>query len=124
MTNSKFALLLRQCRDNSGLTQQQVAKALNVERSTYAYYETGTTHPSCDFVLKISKIYNVDYRLFMDSLGDSCVADSDDECDIDSSLVRNEKIYNLSPKEQNLILAYRAMSAEKKENVLNIVTSA
>ena len=52
MNNTKFSLVLRQCRENAGLTQKQVSDALGVERSTYAYYETGTTRPSGSMIIK------------------------------------------------------------------------
>ena len=34
---------LKRLRENFNLTQQQVAEALGIDRSTYAYYELGRT---------------------------------------------------------------------------------
>ena len=76
MEKSKFALLLKQLRNKSGLTQKQVADALNVERSTYAYYETGITKPHCTFVLELSKVFNVHYSVFMDAIADTAFDES------------------------------------------------
>lgn len=123
MTNSKFTMLLRQCRINSGLTQKQVATALNVERSTYAYYETGETRPSCEFVLKVSKIFNVDYRIFMDAIADTKIINVDDEEEDEAgpALARMEDIYKLSQKEQNLVLTYRVLPPERQKEISEIV---
>lgn len=46
----------------NGLTQQQVADYLAVNRTTYTKYETGDTEP-CFFILrKIVELYNVDFN--------------------------------------------------------------
>ena len=55
-------------RDNCELSQQQVANALNIERSTYTYYETGKTTPSASMLLKISKIFNVPCAVFLECI--------------------------------------------------------
>ena len=60
---------LRYLRNLHGFTQKQVADALNIERSTYTYYETGKTHPDLNAIVKIAKIYSVtlDYLLVGDN---------------------------------------------------------
>lgn len=56
---------LRLLRLHNDLTQRQVAEALKLERSTYAYYETGKCQPSLDTLLKLADLYDVstDYLL-------------------------------------------------------------
>ncbi len=122
MTYTKFSLVLRQCRENSGLTQKQVADTLGLERSTYAYYETGVTHPSCDRVLKLSRIFNVDYRIFMDAIGDNN-SDEDESFTTltEKSWEERNKIYELTKNEQNLIIAYRLMDSGQKKELINFV---
>ena len=121
MINNKFTLLLRECRDNSGLTQKQVADTLNIERSAYAYYETGLTNPTCDFVIRVAKIFNVNYSLLMDALSedmyDSCV-----ELELDFEFPKVEKISELSQEEQNLILAYRVIPNKRKPAVFTYLS--
>ena len=51
----KIAVKLISLRKSMGLTQQQVAEAIGVKRSTYAYYESATT-PSLDIIEKLAKI--------------------------------------------------------------------
>ena len=41
-----FSERLRKIRKASGMTQQEIADHLNMQRSTYAYYETGATPSS------------------------------------------------------------------------------
>lgn len=53
--------ILKKLRENCGFTQQQVADTLNIDRSTYAYYETGKTTPDINTIIKLAKIYNVSY---------------------------------------------------------------
>ena len=46
-------------RQNSGFTQQQVADALHIERTTYTYYEIGKTLPNLITLKKLAQIYHV-----------------------------------------------------------------
>ena len=50
---------LKHFRTTSGLTQQQVADVLGLDRSTYAYYESGKTTPDIKSVNKLLKIFNI-----------------------------------------------------------------
>ena len=61
----KLDYQLRTIRKASHLTQQQVADKLEMNRSTYAYYETGKTTPSIFTLMKLSQLFQVpiDYIL-------------------------------------------------------------
>jgi len=61
----KLDYQLRTIRKTSHLTQQQVADKLEMNRSTYAYYETGKTTPSIFTLMKLSQLFQVpiDYIL-------------------------------------------------------------
>jgi DNA-binding XRE family transcriptional regulator len=37
--------MLTRLRENAGMTQEEASKLFEVNRSTYAYYETGKSHP-------------------------------------------------------------------------------
>jgi len=56
---------LRALRNEKGLTQQQVAGHLGVDRSTYAYYESGRTKVNTDIVVKLAHFYRVRYAAFL-----------------------------------------------------------
>ena len=125
MDRSRFSLVLRQCRENSGLTQKQVAQALNVERSTYAYYETGTTHPSGLMIVKLANIFNVSYTVFMEALSDKKLDDNAVNKEFpsinESSWRERERIYTLQKEEQDLIIIYRTLQEEQKEKVFEFI---
>ena len=48
---------LQKKRKQLGLTQQLMSDLLNLERSTYAYYETGKTTPSLETLAKLAALY-------------------------------------------------------------------
>ena len=62
---SLFAQRLTQLRRLSNMTQREVSQHLQMERSTYAYYESGATTPGFDTLRRISSLYHVpvDYLL-------------------------------------------------------------
>lgn len=49
---------LRYLREKNGLTQQELADALCIERSTYTYYEKGV-HPSLPILMSLALLYDV-----------------------------------------------------------------
>ena len=115
-------------RDNCELSQQQVANALNIERSTYTYYETGKTTPSASMLLKIAKVFNVPCSVFLECINqeleiNSIVSDSQSDKNVLSikrinktfASYEEEKIYNLSKKEKEILINYRALNKSKQE---------
>ncbi len=56
---------LRDLRTEKGLTQYEIADYLNLKRTTYANYESGTREPDYETLLKISDFFDVsiDYLL-------------------------------------------------------------
>ena len=56
---------LRHLRGYNAVTQREIADALCIDRSTYAYYELGETQPSLLMLARLAKLYDVttDYLL-------------------------------------------------------------
>ena len=56
---------IRSIREDNDLTQQQVADALGITQRKYSYMETGTQQWTDDFLVRLSKFYNmsIDYLL-------------------------------------------------------------
>ena len=52
---------IRKLRKERGLTQQQVAEHLNIDRSTYAYYESGRTQLNINVIVNLAHFYKVSY---------------------------------------------------------------
>lgn len=55
---------LRLFRKEKGYTQEEVAAALGMVRSTYTYYETGKTCPNIYALHKLAQLYHIDCGLF------------------------------------------------------------
>lgn len=50
---------IRDLREDSDLTQQEVADALNMYLTTYRRYECGENEPPFHFIIELAKFYNV-----------------------------------------------------------------
>lgn len=115
---------LKQLRENNGYTQQQVADALNIERSTYTYYETGKTTPDINTIAKLSKIFKVSYSELLedeDSQKAEPLHDSDDDLYQYYDSQNFKHIYELSKKEKTLISLYRVLSDESQKYVVDFL---
>lgn len=55
----KYNERIREIREDHSLTQQKVAKHLNIGQRTYADYESGKTRIPVDSLLILAKFYNV-----------------------------------------------------------------
>ena len=113
----EIAEKLRHYRESCALSQQQVADALNIDRSTYTKYETGKSDPNVNTLVKIAKIFNIDpvELLPMQSAGSESVDRLRDATRADSP------IFQLSKDERGLIARYRALSREEKKLALEMM---
>ena len=60
----ELASNLKKAREKAELTQKQVSKIVNIERSSLSYYEIGRSLPSIFTLIKLSEIYRISiYRL-------------------------------------------------------------
>jgi len=57
--------IIRELRKEKGLTQQQVADFLNLDRSTYAYYESGRSKLNTDLIVKLAHFYQIRYAVLL-----------------------------------------------------------
>ncbi len=64
-----FGLRLKELREKKHLSQSDVAKRLDVTRSTISGYECNTITPSLELVVKLAVLYNssLDYIMGMDN---------------------------------------------------------
>ena len=69
-TNSFLAARLRQARLQAGYSQQNIADALNVNRATYTYYETGKTSPDPITLGRIARICGAPIEFFFEDEND------------------------------------------------------
>lgn len=59
MKKKSLALKLLELRQSHNLTQKQLCEALNIGRSTYSYFETGSRIPDVETLLLIARYYEV-----------------------------------------------------------------
>lgn len=120
-----LAKTLKKLRENCGYTQQQVADALNIDRSTYTYYETAKTTPDINTIIKLCKIFNVSYSDILEDEGQpQQVKDyGDDELVSKYSRKNTSFIYELSKNEKQLIIYYRLLPSVLQEKLLENITS-
>ena len=119
--------ILRKLRENSGFTQQQIAEVLNIDRSTYAYYEAGKTTPDINTIIKLSKVFNVPYTQIFESEENSTYKFSD--LSLNDINKENKKygrkngnhIYELTKQEQQIIINYRLLSTNDQLEILDMV---
>ena len=118
---------LSMLRNNSELTQKNIADALHLDRSTYAYYERGTTEPDLKALVKIARILNVDPSELLPSRD----SEETDVADVIAEKKtkgrkgsktdprsKNSKIYSLSPDEKRLLAMYRTLDEDNRQKVV------
>ena len=61
----EFRKILKEKRKELGLTQEQLAKDLNVSRSAISNWEIGRNYPDIETLITISNVFNIplDYLL-------------------------------------------------------------
>lgn len=64
---SKFSNKFKELRKDSGLTQGELAKAINISRSAVAMYEQGNREPDFETLEKIADYFNVRMAELVDS---------------------------------------------------------
>ena len=65
MENLNIGQQLRKLRKTLQYTQIQIANSLNIDRSTYAYYESGKTAPDLSTLILLSQVFHIDIHDFI-----------------------------------------------------------
>lgn len=109
---------LRNFRRTNEMTQKQVADALCIDRSTYAYYEGGKSIPSVDAIDKLLRIFNIKYeQLFaedevseLEASGKGCTLLKDDG--------KMMYMIDLNSREKMLIARFRILKRAQQDDLL------
>lgn len=113
---------LRELRLAFGFKQEDIAKTLNVSRSTYSYYETGVTRPDPAVLGKLSAYYRIPVEAFYDVAPILDIPLSDPmgrrRRTPRSSALNPQKIAELQPVERSLILFLRSNGRVNAKEVL------
>ena len=119
MTTMHYVTLLKKLRKENGLTQQQVADFLHLDRSTYAYYESGRTKINIDILIRLSNFFQISLgTLVGEELPAAVLADP--TVSVDAALI-DESVSNfsqLSREEQYLVILFRSGTPEQRQKVL------
>ena len=103
-------------RKEKGLSQKQVAEYLHVDRSTYAYYESGHTKIGLDILIDLSQLYGMRLAFFLD-YSPPDPAQIYPAAPPDANEL--EMLFNeLSGKEQMLVLCYRGTDNAGREAMM------
>ena len=127
MSNSKIGKKLRILREKFGYTQQQMANVLNVDRSTYSYYETEKTSPDIATLITLSNVFHVGIEELLGQDNGTAIHQLHDVKHIPAALKNKDItsndsfIYNLSGDEKQFIAFYRAVSPTTKNIVLQLL---
>ncbi len=104
---SAFALRLCKARKKAGFSQEDVAKHLNIHRSTYTKYETDATHVNQVYLVALAELFGVttDYLLGKEDIADPLLRE-------DMPAVQ------LNAQEQELLSLFRRMTPEQRQAML------
>lgn len=106
---------LRAVRKANGLTQQNIADYLGLDRTTYTYYEMGDICPSVETFVKLSELYKVSVSYLV------CETDNPEKnvSDVLPEVAENiDFASTISKKEKELIVFFRALDEKKQKQLL------
>lgn len=113
---------LKAARKECKLTQQQVADLLNVDRSTYAYYELGTTMPPVDKLLVLAAIFKTDISWLLGEDIPKNVFRSPESILTLKAQIKERKIIDLNKEERKLIALYRVAAKNgNKDEIIELL---
>ena len=102
---------LRELREDFDLSQNQIASALNIDRSTYSNYELDKTRPTLEALVKLAHIFRVPKESLLpedeQDEGASCL-DAPQPGSIDRSMNKDER---------GMLVLYRSLSREQRAQI-------
>ena len=110
---------LRAIRKEHGLTQQNIADVLGVDRTTYTVYEGGSITPSPATLVKLSQIYNVTvgYLIGVEENHPELRKIPDEKQE--KKLLSSDPFSLLKKEEKELMLYFRVLSDAEKHKIID-----
>ena len=99
--------MLKMLRLNNRMTQKQVADLLNIDRSTYTYYETGRTKPNVDTLVKLCCIFDVSMDILTEIKGEKLDLLKENIEEYLSDGENAQTFTSLNRQEQRILLLFR-----------------
>lgn len=107
-------------RKEKNMTQDDIAKAMGISRSSYAYTESKATRISTDFLIKLSEILDIPPTAFQpDDDVPHRVSPLDKSITFRSPLSTEVELLTLSFTEQTVIRMFRKLSKEEQNQYFN-----
>ena len=122
-----YVKLLKTLRKENGLTQQQVADHLHLDRSSYAYYESGRTKINIDILIRLAQFFQISLAMLVGEELPPQLDDSATEEDIAAALINESvsRFAQLTRDEQYLVILYRSGTPDQRLALLeqaNVLT--
>lgn len=119
----KFSLIIKGLRENMGLSQEQLAKHMNVSGSTVGMWESGQRKPRFEQIGKIADFFNVSTDCILGHPNASCEKYSNIHSSIIKSnnsilTVKNGEERELSEQEAEVLRIFGEFNTKKKAEVL------
>ena len=117
-----FAENLKKFRKLSGFRQDDIAKIIGLDRSAYAYYESGKTEPSIENLKKIAKVLGVDMNTLLGFTvpePELVVRTNEQNSYSVADKLLEDNIGKYTTEERYLVACYRA--CENKEGIIQAV---
>lgn len=111
MNSNKLGTYLQSLRKQNNYTQAFVAQKIGVIRQTYSHYETGRVCPSIAVLCQLADFYEIP----VESLLEAANVSQQEEHQ------KNESLYQLSPKEQELICYHRQLDERGQEDIMALL---
>jgi len=122
-----YVKLLKTLRKENGLTQQQVADHLHLDRSSYAYYESGRTKINIDILIRLAQFFQISLAMLVGEELPQQLNDSATEENVEAALVNESvsRFSQLTRDEQYLVILYRSGTPDQRLALLeqaNVLT--
>ena len=123
-----YVKLLKKLRKENGLTQQQVADYLHLDRSSYAYYESGRTKINIDILIRLAQFFQISLAMLVgEELPAQQLENKTPEDNLETVLVNDSvsRFSQLTRDEQYLVILYRSGTSEQRLALLeqaNVLT--
>lgn len=113
-----FGNNLQELRIRKGLTQQEVADELSLNRTTYTKYETGVTEPNLENMMRLARMFDVDFNTLVNSSSPDEIGETDQ---ISILLNKTElglisDFRKLDDSSQKRLIALMSKMTDKSEN--------
>lgn len=113
---------LRLYRKAKGITQQELANELKIDRSTYSFYELGKARPKFEVLRAIAKIFGVTIDELLGNNDDAELKVSSPKTFETPNI--DDRFNDLSDFEKSVVFKTRLMSASQKNKLIEYLSDS